>query len=252
MKVKLNSHIRNLMKLPALLLAFSLVLLMCSCTLDKNHDQPVQLTMFSTVPGYEKSTDNEIRKLIAEKTGVQVFEIWMIGQNIRNPIDSLLDNNMITDYLYVNERLDEFYEHGMLVAWDDYIEKYPNIKKLYTEEEWDQLRQADGHIYSVNIPGGPASPEDFMEGCVLTNKAGFAVTTSCKDPDTAFRFINDIISEEILKLRFWGIEGVDYLVDKDGSYYRTSEMNDKWNDTDYEINHVCSYTMLPVVGVMGK
>ena len=274
MKAGLNLHIRYLMKLPALLTAFSIMLLMCSCSLDKNtsadagdesvrasesrsmatektSDKPVQLTMFSTVPGgHEKEEDNEIREIIAGKTGVQVLEVWLEGQNCRNVIDSLLENNNITDYLYVNERLDEFYEHGMLVAWDDYIEKYPNIRNLYTEEEWDLLRQADGHIYSVNIPGGPAWPEDIMEGRVVTNKAGFAVTTCCKDPDTAFRFINDILSEEILELRFWGIEGVDYLVNVDGSYYRTREMNDNWNDKEYGIKHVCSYTLMPGAGIL--
>ena len=32
---------------------------------------------------------------------------------------------------------------------DDYIEKYPNIKKLFTDLEWEKLRQDDGHIYWI-------------------------------------------------------------------------------------------------------
>ncbi|MCR4768281.1 MAG: hypothetical protein K5875_10020 [Saccharofermentans sp.] len=76
------------------------------------------------------------------------------------------------------------------------------------------------------------------------------MTTGCKDPDTAFRFINDILSEDILELRFWGIEGVDYLVNVDGSYYRTREMNYNWNDKDYGIKHVCSYTLMPGAGIL--
>lgn len=201
--------------------------------------------MFSISPGYEKTEDNEIRELIAEKTGVKVVEIWETGQYTRNVIDGLLDSGTLTDYLYVSGRLDEFYEQGLLVAWDEYIDKYSNIKNLYTDEEWNLLRQSDGHIYSINIAGGPVWTEAVIEGQDITNKAGFAVTTSCKDPDIAFKFINDILSEEIIDLRFWGIEGVDYLVSVDGSYYRSPEMTDNWNDEDYGIKHVCQYILMP-------
>ena len=42
------------------------------------------------------------------------------------------------------------YDAGALVALDDYIDKYPNIKEFLTDEEWDKLRQDDGHIYWIN------------------------------------------------------------------------------------------------------
>ena len=51
----------------------------------------------------------------------------------------------------------QLYDAGALVALDDYIDKYPNIKNYFTEQEWDQLRQDDGHIYWIpqfsNIKG---------------------------------------------------------------------------------------------------
>jgi len=51
----------------------------------------------------------------------------------------------------------QLYDAGALVALDDYIDKYPNIKDFFTEQEWDQLRQDDGHIYWIpqfsNIKG---------------------------------------------------------------------------------------------------
>jgi hypothetical protein len=263
-----GSYTGRLLKLSALLTAFSLLLLMCSCspgissvTDDADETsltsasvsvtaQPVKLTMFSTELGKEKADDNEIRELIAVKTGVKVSEIWMTGQYIRPVIDGLLDSEKLTDYIYLNERLDEFYERGLLVAWDKYIEEYPNIKNLYTEEEWDMLRQADGHIYSVNIPGGNVYTDALIEGRELTYKAGFAVTTSCKDPDIAFRFINDILSAEIMELRFWGIEGVDFIVNVDGAYYRDREMTDNWNNEDYGVKHICQYSLMPGAGSM--
>ena len=43
----------------------------------------------------------------------------------------------------------QLYDAGALVPLDDYIEKYPNIKKLFTDLEWEKLRQDDGHIYWI-------------------------------------------------------------------------------------------------------
>ena len=43
----------------------------------------------------------------------------------------------------------QLYEAGALGPLDDYIEKYPNIKKLFTDLEWEKLRQDDGHIYWI-------------------------------------------------------------------------------------------------------
>ena len=46
--------------------------------------------MFSDAQDKEKSNDNEIRKLIAEKTGVEVVEVWLIGQTSQNVYDGFL------------------------------------------------------------------------------------------------------------------------------------------------------------------
>ncbi len=43
----------------------------------------------------------------------------------------------------------QLYEAGALVALDDYLDNYPNIKALFTEQQWDQLRQDDGKIYWI-------------------------------------------------------------------------------------------------------
>ena len=79
----------------------------------------------------------------------------------------------------------------------------------------------------------------------LNNSSGIAVTTSCEDPDRAFQFLSDIMEQDIHDLRFWGVEGVDYLVDEDGLYYRTQEMRDQLNDAQYKASHVCNYSYMP-------
>ena len=249
-------RVSRLTKLSVIVSALCILLLNCSCSIkaadagysrssEQDPDQTTRLSMFSDTQDKEKSNDNEIRKLIAEKTGVEVVEVWLIGQTSQNVYDGFLQSKNLTDFVYFRERLDEFYEAGLLVAWDSYIEKYPNIKRLHTDKEWDELRQSDGHVYSVDIPDGPAWRGGKTAERGLRNTAGFAVTTCCKNPDLAFKFINDILTDEIMDLRFWGIKGVDYLVNADGSYYRTQEMLDKWSDEEYRIKHVCQYSMMP-------
>lgn len=74
---------------------------------------------------------------------------------------------------------------------------------------------------------------------------GIAVTTGCYDPELAFEFMNTLLDQEIHDLRFWGIEGEDYLVDEAGYYYRTEEMRANWNDSNYKLYHACAYSYMP-------
>ncbi len=82
-------------------------------------------------------------------------------------------------------------------------------------------------------------------GDTLNNASGIGVTTSCKDPDLAFKFMNDLLSQEIHDLRYWGVEGVDYEVDEDGLYYRTDEQRAKQTDPSYQASHLCYYSYFP-------
>lgn len=409
-----------------------------SVTPVPNDDGIEEFYLFNTTYGEEKSEFNEIREIIAKTTGVRVIESWLYDMTPDEAIGSIIASGKLPDMIYSYDNY-EFYNNNLLIAWDDYLEEYPNIKALYTDEQWEQFRQDDGHIYWVdaidryknkdtravhneqafwiqvrvlewagypkietldqyfelldkysqanpNMPDGtPVIPftcicEDWRyysiesapmyldgypnNGCVIVNvdegedkpkvidynttdtaKAyfrklneeynkgvidpnfavqtydeyiskvttgrvlglsdmywdfaynlmpeyslkktaedgteytlydlgceyvplglvmeygaeqqwhsygseinalgGLAVTTQCYDPETAFRFINDLLSDEILTLRFWGIETVDYYISEDGIYFRTEEMRRNWNDLSYREQHTCEYTNMP-------
>ena len=106
-----------------------------------------EFTAFFAVPGSEINDDNEIQQMIAEKTGAKVKETWLTGQTQEEAIGTLIAGGEYPDFIEGGSSSVQLYEAGALVALDDYIEKYPNIKELFTEQEWDQLRQDDGHIY---------------------------------------------------------------------------------------------------------
>ena len=392
-----------------------------------NEDGIKEFTAFFAVPGSEINDDNEIQQIIAEKTGCKVKETWLTGQTAEEAIGTLIAGGEYPDFVEAGNGSVQMYEAGALVALDDYIDKYPNIKEYFTEQEWDQLRQSDGHIYwipqfsniygeerscthndeafwiqarvlewagypkietmdeyfdlieayneanptmadgtTANIPytilcddwryfclenapefldgypndgsvivdpeklqiidynttdtavkyfkklneeyhKGIVDPESFTQtydeyiakissgrvlgmidqwwdfaytgedaiksagldeqGCqyvplpitiekgmknqwhnsggVLNVASGLAITTSCKDVEAALQFVNDLLDQDIHDLRFWGVEGTDYLVGDDGLYYRTPEMRKQASDTAYKASHTCSYSYFP-------
>ncbi len=108
-----------------------------------------EFTGFFAVPGSEINDDNEIQELIAEKTGCKVKETWLTGQTQEEAIGTMIAGDEYPDFIEGGSSNIQLYEAGALVALDDYIDKYPNIKEFFTDQEWDQLRQDDGHIYWI-------------------------------------------------------------------------------------------------------
>ena len=404
---------------------------------DYPDSEIVDFTMFSGMTGKPLDQNNEIKEIIAKKTGVRVNETWLTGMLESEAVNAIIASGNLPDLINTGE-MKNLYEGGYLVAWDEYIEKYPNIKEMYSEKEWDQFRMNDGHIYfancfnrfyqkdtstitsgqafwiqarvleaygypkietldqyfellekyakehpelpngtkvipytclcedwkyfcleappmyldgypnngsvNVNVDAGMNNPkvidynmtdtakayfkklnEGYQKGIVdpsfadqsydqyinklatgavlgicdqywnfaytiqyyfnteqkgpkgsiipsdigcdyiplglvmtpgakqqwyssdpgINNASGLAITTSCADPDRAFKFLNDILSQEIHDLRFWGVEGVDYLIDENGLFFRTPEMRSNWSNDSYIASHTCAYSYMP-------
>ena len=401
-------------------------------------DGIVDMTMFVTLALREKDPDNDIEELIAQKTGIRVNEAGLNGMYSDEAISAIIASGDLPEFIYSDSGMMDLYQGGYLIAWDDYLEEFPNIKELYTDKEWDRFRMNDGHIYWIDIfdrfrqkdtttthigqafwiqvrvlewAGYPeiktldeyfdliesyaeANPElpdgtpvvpytclcdswryysienapmylagfpndgcvivsidegienpkvidynttgiakeyfrklneeyekgmidpDFAAqtydeyiyklstGCVLgmcdqywdfaytisspfsvlnygndgsvytlseigcdyvplgisydgsgqqwhtygsdlSTTSGFAVTTGCYDPYLAFSYLDTLLEQEIHDLRFWGIEGVDYLVDAQGLFYRTEEMRFNWASDAYKAKHTCEYSYMP-------
>lgn len=108
-----------------------------------------EFTAFFAVPGSEINDDNEIQQKIAELTGVRVKETWLAGQTAEEAVGTMIAGGEYTDFIDGSDGMKQLYDAGALVALDDYIDNYPNIKEFLTDEEWDRLRQDDGHIYWI-------------------------------------------------------------------------------------------------------
>ena len=385
-----------------------------------------EFTAFFAVPGSEINDDNEIQQIIADKTGVKVKETWLTGQTAEEAVGMMITGGELPDFICGGSGQSQLYDADVLVALDDYLDDYPNIKNFFTQQQWDQLRQDDGHIYWIpqfsNIKGeekvcthndeafwiqarvlkwadypeirtmdqyfdlieryneanptmedgtenipytilcddwryfclenapqfldgypndgscivdpetltvidynttdtavkyfqklneeyqkGIVDPESFTQtydeyiaklstgrvlgmidqwwdfaytagdaikqagldaqGCdyiplpitidesvknqwhcsggVLNVSDGLAITTSCEDVEAALQFVDDLLSQDIHNLRFWGVEGVDYNVDDTGEFYRTEEQRTRAVDTAYKASHTCTYSYFP-------
>ena len=385
-----------------------------------------EFDMFIAMPGTEINDDNEIQQMIAEKTGVKVKETWLTGQTDAEAIGTIIAGGDYPDFINGGDAMMQLYDNDVLIPWDDYLDKYPNLKAFYTDEEWDSFRMDDGHIYWMNVFGNTLgeskttthndeafwiqakvlawdnypkietldeyfdlieryyaehptlddgteiipytilcedwryfclenAPEfldgypndgsvivdkenlkivdynttdtakmyfqklneeynkgivdvefgtqtydeyisklstgrvlgmcdqnwDFnftvsdvfkqsgldKEGCnyiplgltakkgmenrwhtyddTLNMSSGVAITTACEDVDAAFQFLDDLCTQEIRDLRFWGVEGVDYNVDDDGLFFRTEEQRNNWSNEEYKASHICQYSYMP-------
>jgi putative aldouronate transport system substrate-binding protein len=120
---------------------------------EYSEDEIVDFTMFTAMPGSEINDGNEIQEIIAKKTGVRVKETWLTGQTDAEAIGTIVAGGEYPDYINGGEAMSMLYDAGALVAWDDYLDKYPNLKEMYTEEEWNRFRQEDGKIYWANVFG---------------------------------------------------------------------------------------------------
>ncbi len=393
---------------------------------EYSEDEIIDFTFFGAMPNPEKDSNNEIKEIIAKKIGARVEETWLTGQTASEAVGTIIASGEYPDFIDGGDGMMQLYDAGALVPWDEYIEKYPNLKELYTDEEWEMFRQDDGHIYWANVfansygedkttehgdeafwvqakvlewAGYPeiktldqyfdllisyakenpttedgtavipytALCEDWRYFCIenapqfldgypndgsvivdkenlkivdynttdtavryfkklnelynaghmdkefgtqtydeyiaklstgavlgmcdqwwdfaftindvfkqtgldekgcnyiplgltidegmenrwhsygdtVNNSNGIAVTVSCEDPEAAFKFMNDMLDQEIHDLRFWGVEGVDYEVDEEGLYYRTEEMRKNASDTAYKASHLCEYSYFP-------
>lgn len=165
------------------------------------------------------------------------------------------DNKGVYKFTSENERqyfkwLCRMYNEGILdpefatQTHEDYIAKIASGRVVCLfDKDWDyqdgeKVLKADGK-YGLTYCGLPTGmtpdikcPSLMYQG--LTTGTGVGITTSCKDPVAAIKFIDFLCSDEGQVLNKWGIEGVNYFIDDEGHRYRTEEeIKYSQEDADY-------------------
>jgi putative aldouronate transport system substrate-binding protein len=140
--------------------------------------------------------------------------------------------------------------------YDEYIAKLSNGQVIgmidqywdfgYTVEPLYQTNNMNDCLFvPVGVVADAGTEEHYRNKDAIDVSGGFSITTACKDLDAALQFVNDMLEPEALTLRFWGIEGKDYIKGADGVFTRTQEMRDNAADATYKADNLCQYSYLP-------
>lgn len=108
-----------------------------------------EFTAFYATAGTEIDDDNEIQQRIAALTGVRVKETWLTGQTAAEAVGTFIAGAEYPDFIHGGDATAQLYEAGALIPLDEYLDAYPNLKNYWSEDEWNRVRQADGHIYWI-------------------------------------------------------------------------------------------------------
>lgn len=184
----------------------------------------------------------------------------MVDTNTR----TVLDYNTSETAKRYFKKLNEEYNKGIVdqefftQSYQEYLEKIASGRVLGMVDQWWQFAysvntslenmpvQNYGYVpLPITIDRDIQNQWHIKRGAELSVADGISITVSCEDLKGAMQFINDLLDEEILKLRYWGIEGIDYDVYVNGVYYRTSEQRERAKNLDYSNAHFCMYSYFP-------
>ncbi|MCQ2467801.1 MAG: hypothetical protein MJ166_09810 [Clostridia bacterium] len=200
------------------------------------------LTMMIAEEGDDKeyySGYGNVIEAITNETLVCINERYLDGSTEAEAIDRIKLSGYTPDLVYAGDGLRTLYDADLLIELDEYIENNETINSLFTKEELEKFRQEDGHIYWLNFDiDVDRNSEEFYS-------KGVAITVFCKSPETVMYMFDQLVTPEIMDYRFWGIQGEDYVIDDDGNFYRTANMQFNWSLEDYREMHVCEYSHLP-------
>ncbi|MDD6634014.1 MAG: sugar ABC transporter substrate-binding protein [Ruminococcus sp.] len=155
------------------------------------------------------------------------------------------------------KKLNEEYKKGIIdpdcfvLNQDQYYDKIRTGNVLgMADQKWNfQIATYELPDECQYVPLGVVIDEGIEEHYhsqpAFDDSMGITISTSCDDVEGALKFLNDLLSPEILTLRFWGIEGKDYMVDDDGLFYCTDEQTANRSNSEYAYKNLCEYTYFP-------
>lgn len=158
-------------------------------------------------------------------------------------------------------KLNEEFQKGIIdpetftMSYDQYIAKLSSGRVLGMVDQHWNFQQAEDAIKTqgldactyvpLGIVMNEGTKEQYHTASALDVSNGLGISISCKDVEGALKFMNDLLSQEALTLRYWGIEGKDYMVGDGGIFYRTDEQRDNSVSQEYQVANLCKYTFFP-------
>ncbi|MCI8490091.1 MAG: extracellular solute-binding protein [Lachnospiraceae bacterium] len=140
-------------------------------------------------------------------------------------------------------------------SYQQYLEKLSQGNVLgmvdqrwqFQEAEWVLNREGkDDRTYvPLSITADASIQGAYTSKAALNTSNGLGISVSCEDVEGALQFLNDLLKPEIMTLRYWGEEGIDYETGKDGVFYRTDDQWKHAGDSAWLVNNMCQYSYFP-------
>ncbi len=163
--------------------------------------------------------------------------------------ETAIDYNTIPEAKDYYKRINQAFNDGLVhpetftMSFDQYIALLSTGRVLGTLDQLWNFNTANEALVTQGLVGKTYVPlpitfsEDIKDrwhsSPALDVSNGLSITTSCKDIPGALKFVNDLLSPEVMTLRYWGQEGLDYTVGDDGVFTRTEEQIANYNNQDW-------------------
>jgi putative aldouronate transport system substrate-binding protein len=160
----------------------------------------VTFTYFDGVAGKKDKNTNEttIGKLLEDQTGVNFKMEFLVG-DLNTKIGTFIASNEYPDVLLPDAAIDKVIDAGGFIDLTPYIEKYPNLKRVYGPY-LNQMKSADGKIYILplsSVVGDYVPDPNINQGAFwvqrrVLKEAGYP---KIKTFDEYFRLIEDFVAK---------------------------------------------------------
>lgn len=167
-----------------------------------------------------------------------------------------IDYNTIPEAYQYYKKMNEAYNRKLVhpetytMSYDQYISLLSTGRVLGTLDQfWNfntavEALEAQGKFEDTYVPLPITIDGERVDRwhspAALDVSNGLSITKSCEDIEGALQFINDLLDDEIAKMIYWGEEGVDYMVDENGVFYRTEEQRSNIRNTDWVTQNMVS------------
>ena len=132
-------------------LAIIISLLIYALDNDERQKEHHEFTAFFAYSGYghESGKDNRIQNKIEELTNTKIKISWLGNKKLEDVADTMIAGKKYADFIDGADATSKLIQAGSFVPLEDYLPNYPNLYSYLSKEEWDMLRDDDGHIYII-------------------------------------------------------------------------------------------------------
>ena len=115
---------------------------------------------------------------------------------------------------------------GSILAFYDQDWQFGTVQNLLLDQDQDRWWVAlplamEGYDPEIMNPPQPQVSE------------GITISTQARDPEGLMEYFNFLAKWDTIRMREWGREGVDYMVDSNGLFFRTPEQVSQWRNQDW-------------------